>query len=91
MIYAINYDLSRPGQNYSELHAAIQQCGAWWHYLGSTWLVDSSKTATEIWNHLAPHIDTNDRVLIIRVTKDYQGWLSRDAWNWIDARLLAAA
>ena len=40
MIYAVNYDLKRPGQNYEALYVAIKGCGVWWHHLGSTWLVD---------------------------------------------------
>ena len=52
MIYAINYDLKQPGQNYNELYEAIKSCGAWWHYLDSTWLVDTSLTAQGIWNKL---------------------------------------
>lgn len=86
MIYAINYDLKRPGQSYESLYAAIKSCGVWWHYLGSTWLVDTKLSADGIWNRLAPVVDKNDRVLIIGVTKDKQGWLSQEAWDWINAR-----
>jgi hypothetical protein len=86
MIYAINYDLKRPGQNYDSLYAAIKGCGVWWHYLGSTWLVDTNLSAEGIWNRLAPVVDKNDRVLVIGVTKDKQGWLSQEAWDWINAR-----
>lgn len=89
MIYAINYDLKRPGQSYQALYDAIKSCGNWWHYLGSTWLVERNGTAADIWNILAPHVDSNDRVLIIRVRPDFEGWLSQDAWNWINARLVA--
>ncbi|MGJ0535402.1 hypothetical protein [Methylocystis sp.] len=46
MIYAINYDLRQPGQKYDELFNAIKGLGAWWHYLGSTWLVDTSLNVT---------------------------------------------
>ena len=49
MIYAVNYDLKKPGQDYSALYEAIKGCGAWWHFLGSTWLVDTSLTADGIW------------------------------------------
>jgi hypothetical protein len=28
VIYAINYDLKRPGQNYEKLYEAIKGCGA---------------------------------------------------------------
>lgn len=45
MIYAINYDLKRPSQNYEALYEAIKSCGVWWHHLGSTWLVDTSLNA----------------------------------------------
>jgi hypothetical protein len=60
MIYAMNYDLKRPGQNYEPLYEAIKGCGTWWHHLGSTWLVDTSLTASGIWERLAPHVDKND-------------------------------
>ena len=86
MIYAINYDLKKPGQHYTALYAAIKGCGAWWHYLGSTWLVDTTLDAEGIWKHLAPHFDANDRTLIIGVTRDYQGWLTKEAWQWINGR-----
>lgn len=86
MIYAINYDLKKPGQDYTDLHEAIKACGTWWHHLGSTWLVDTSLSAAGIWQKLAPHVDDNDRVLVIGVTRAHQGWLPQDAWDWINAR-----
>ena len=86
MIYAINYDLKRPRQNYDKLYEAIKGCGAWWHHLGSTWLVDTSLDAGGIWSRLSPHVDKNDSFLIIGVTKNYSGWLPQDAWDWLNAR-----
>jgi hypothetical protein len=86
MIYAINYDLKRPGQNYDQLYEAIKSCGDWWHHLDSTWLVDSALTAQGIWNKLAPKVDKNDFFLVIGVTRDYQGWLTEEAWEWINDR-----
>ena len=87
MIYAINYDLKKPGRNYEELYKAIKSCREyWWHYLGSTWLVDTNLSAAQIWERLSPHVDTNDRFLVIGVTQDYSGWLTQDAWDWIKAR-----
>ncbi len=86
MIYAINYDLKQPGQKYDELFNAIKGLGAWWHYLGSTWLVDTSLNASQVWDRISPHADKNDRFLIIGITRDYSGWLSEDAWDWIKSR-----
>lgn len=86
MIYAINYDLHSPGQDYEGLYEAIRSCGAWWHYLGSTWLVDTSLDAKGIFGRLENHIDKNDFVLVIGVRRDYQGWLPKEAWEWINER-----
>lgn len=86
MIYAINYDLKRPGQNYDALYKAIKGCGDWWHFLGSTWLVDTNLTAAGIWERIRPHVDANDFFLVIGVTRDYEGWLSQEAWDWIKSR-----
>lgn len=88
MIYAINYDLCTPGKDYKGLYEAIKQCGvSWWHYLDSTWLVDTSLNANTIADRLKAHLDNNDNMLIIRVTRDYQGWLPNEAWEWINSRI----
>jgi len=86
MIVSINYDLKRPGQNYAALYDAIKKCGSWWHFLGSTWLVDTSLSAKGVWDRIAPHLDKNDFVLVIGVTRNYQGQLPQDAWDWINSR-----
>lgn len=91
MIYSISYDLNRPGQKYADLIEAIKVSGAWWHYLQSTWLVDTNLTAQQLFNRLRPHIDDNDIVLIIGVTRDYSGWLPEKAWNWLKERMAKAA
>lgn len=81
--YSITYDLKVPGRDYSGLYKAIKASQKWWHYLDSTWLIVTSETAEEIWNRLASHIDKNDYLLIIEVKNNVQGWLPKDAWNWI--------
>ena len=91
MIVSINYDLKKPGQNYEALYEAIKSCGAWWHFLQSTWLVDTSLTAQGVWDRLAPHLDKSDYVLVIGVTRDYLGWLPKEASDWVNARLAKLA
>jgi hypothetical protein len=86
MIYAVNYDLKQPGRNYSGLHEAIKSCGPWWHYLGSTWLVDTGLDARAIFGRLRPHVDQNDYVLVIRLGHDREGWLPKEGWEWIRER-----
>ena len=91
MVYLVTYDLKRPGQEYTRLHEAIEALGIWWHYLESTWLVDTSLGASGVWEHLKRTIDRNDSLLIIAVSRDYSGWLTEDAWQWIQQRVRAAA
>jgi hypothetical protein len=91
MIYAINYDLKKPGRDYAALYTAIKSCGAWWHYLESMWLVDTNLGAEGVWKRIEAHFDRNDRALVIGVTKDHQGWLPKDAWEWINGRRASAA
>jgi hypothetical protein len=86
VILSINYDLKKPGQDYSGLFEAIKSCGAWWHYLQSTWLVETTLTAEQVWERLKVHVDKNDSMLIIRVGPEYSGWLPQGAWDWIRER-----
>ena len=71
MTHAINYDLRLPGQKYKALYEAIKNCGEWWHLLGSTWLVDTSLSAKGMWDRVSPHVDQNEFLLVIGVTRDY--------------------
>ncbi len=91
MVYQISYDLKKPGQDYSGLFEAIKSLGSWWHYLESSWLVDTHYNASQIFERVKGHIDQNDLILIIGVTNDYAGWLPQKAWDWIKSRQLQAA
>jgi len=91
MIYAVNYDLVKPGRDYDGLYESIKSLGTWWHYLESTWLVETSKSAAQIFAALQPHIDSNDNVLVIAVGSDYAGWLPKKAWDWIRSHMDRAA
>jgi len=82
-VYLVTYDLNAPGKNYDDLYEAIKSLGAWWHYLDSTWLVDTHLSAQSISDKLLSHIDKNDYLLVIKVTNEYQGWLPQKAWEWM--------
>jgi hypothetical protein len=81
-IYLITYDL-REGQNYTPLHEAIKRSPKWWHHLESTWLIVTSETSVQVWNRLASHISKDDRLLVIEVKNNYNGWLKEKAWEWL--------
>ena len=85
--FSINYDLKVPGRDYSGLYEAIKATGRWWHYLDSTWIVVTNETTGEIWRRLSTHVDKNDYLLIIEITNNAQGWLPKEAWEWIHANV----
>jgi hypothetical protein len=67
--YLIGYDLDKPGQNYEVLFAAIKALTAsWWHCLDSTWIIKSDSTAVAIRDLLIPHIDKNDKLLVVQLS-----------------------
>lgn len=67
-VYAISYDLNRPGQAYDELYKAIKSVGSdWWHHLDSTWLVVTDKTALQVANALWAKMDQSDKLLVTPV------------------------
>jgi len=83
MLYIVTYDLRTPKRDYEGLYEQLKNSSSWWHYLESSWLIDTTESAEDIFNRLRAHIDNNDFILIIRVGKDRHGWLPKKAWEWI--------
>ena len=83
-VYCVSYDLNKSGKDYKGLIEELKKTSSWWHYLGSTWLLYTSETAEQIWKRISGHIDKDDYALIIEVAKDHQGWLPKEAWDWIN-------
>lgn len=84
MILIINYDLKKPGQDYSGLYTKIKSLGSWAHPCDSCWLVRTNKSASLVSDTLRSFIDANDSLLVSRFDdREYAGWLSKDIWSWI--------
>ncbi len=81
LITYIKNDYSIPLEN---LHNAIKENSiAYWHHLDNTWIIRTNKKIPEIHNNLVRHISANDRILIIEIKANYQGWLIPRAWDWL--------
>jgi len=87
MVYCISYDLNKDGKNYEGLIEELKKSSSWWHFLKSTWLIYTNETASQVWTRLEKQVDKDDYILIILVSKDYQGWLPKEAWEWIERYL----
>lgn len=84
MILLISYDLKEPNRDYESLYEAIKNAGtSWWHYLESTWIINTNLPIDECSNLLHGAMDANDTLLIVDITgKAHQGWLPSKAWDW---------
>lgn len=66
--FIVTYDLIKR-KNYPELINALQQFN-YWHCLGSVWIIKSDATSVDIYNYLAPHIDADDKLIVILLQRD---------------------
>jgi hypothetical protein len=85
--YLVTYDLKNKGiKNYDALYSAIKGTGRWWHFLDSTWIVDTMISSQQIYAQLAPHLLKDDFVLVTKIdtTERSSGWLPQAAWNWLN-------
>ena len=86
MIVLITYDLKQPGRNYTDLYEAIKALGDWQHPLESTWFVHvpDGTSLDLIVEKLKANADKNDFFFAVEITKNYQGWLPKSFWTWIN-------
>ena len=85
--FLITYQLNTDN-DYTPFYEALKSFPKWWHYLKSTWLIQTeSATAKLVYNTLATHIYKADLLLIIEVTNNYHGWLPKGAWDWMSKNI----
>ena len=87
MVLIINYALRNPYKDYSPFFNAIKtNCVEWWHFLDSTFIVSTPKSAQEFAVLLYPFMEATDSVLVSRLHNDNQGWLPGAAWDWLNTK-----
>lgn len=86
MVYMITYDLNSIGQRYNELISAIKKAsnGCWCTFWKSSYLIKSPLSPSQITGRLKPYLDSNDRLIVIEVKRNYQGWLTDDERSYIN-------
>jgi hypothetical protein len=85
-VLLVTYTLRNQLKDYSSFYSAIKSNGTkWWHYIDAAWIVQTSLTADQFAHQLFPHIEKPDYLLVVRITGEHQGWLPKDAWDWINS------
>jgi hypothetical protein len=86
-VYLINYKLRTPLKDYQPFHAAVKtMANGWFSYFDDSWLINTNLSPKEIAEKLYPHMTKDDRLLVIKVTRDYYGWLPEEGWKWLRER-----
>lgn len=92
-VYVITWNLNNERQNYdSARRSFIQHLERYENTkdsaLESVRWISTSSTAEQVLKDLLTKLDGNDRLFISKLTSgNHQGWLSKQVWDWINARL----
>lgn len=88
MIFNISYDLNDPGQDYDNLHDAIEDLGSCIHPMDSTWLVSTSLSVAEVREELTLVMDDSDVLLVNKASVPWASHkLSTEDNAWLKANL----
>jgi hypothetical protein len=82
-VLLVTYNLKGPSVRYGELYDYLKNQGSWWHYMPSTWLIDTNKTPNELFEGIRPLIQEDDHLIVVRITRDRAGRLPQRAWAWV--------
>lgn len=85
--YLVSYDLRELPERYGPLFTELKKSTYWWHYVNSTWIVIRYETLSELAPTLRKLIFTNDRLLVMPAKGPADGWLPKEAWDWIHTRV----
>lgn len=85
----VSYDLIAPDRNYESVRGFLESHVNWAKPVQSLYLVKANKTAESLRNELNAYLDTNDKVIVVDVTKDAAAWkgLSDQISSWIKANI----
>ncbi|MBA1146666.1 hypothetical protein H0Z60_06300 [Ectothiorhodospiraceae bacterium WFHF3C12] len=66
-VYQIDYDL-RKQRNYQALYDRLKSYSAWCRPLESTWVIETTQTASQVRDYLKGAIDPDDGILVTRLS-----------------------
>lgn len=85
--FIVTYDLLAPDKDYEELISAIENYRTYSKVTESCWIIQSSKSSSEILKHLKNHIDSNDRLFVAQLTRDVSWCNVMSSENWLQKHI----
>lgn len=92
-VYLVTWDLNREKPNYAQARSAfVKHLEAYDNTrdggLDSVRFISTANSADQVDSYLRQKLDGNDRLFVTKLVRGgYQGWLSKDVWDWINQRL----
>jgi hypothetical protein len=90
LVLLVSYDLNgheRPS-SYARVRQIIESRAIDYRRpLYSQWLVETNESPQAWSDALTLAFDSNDKLLVSRVQRPYQGWLPTDVWDWLRSRI----
>ena len=84
MIYLFSYELGAGlFRNMDNLIAELRGFPAWCQCLDRTWLIATHDDINIVSDRIGRHFRDTDYWLIVRITREYQGWLPNEIWEWL--------
>ena len=81
----ITYGLNAEKHDYSHFLCEIESIGNYCKAMSNVWLVQTDSNATQIYNRLKQHLNTDDNLLIVEANHDYSGWVPQNVGTWISS------
>jgi hypothetical protein len=86
-VLLINHELNDTDKDYGPFYETIKNNSLhWWHFMERTWIISTVLSSDQFAKLLYPHMLNTDNLLVIKVQKDYQGWLAKEAWDWLNEK-----
>jgi hypothetical protein len=85
--YIVCFSLNGPADAYDDFFETIRQSDEWLSYIPGVVIVRSRRTLVSLATELRQKIRTGDRLLVMPAKGPADGWMPKDAWEWMNARL----
>lgn len=84
-VYSVTLEINTAGSDSNKVIQSIKDLGIkWMQYTPNTVLLYSKDSAETLAKKIFKLITKSDYVLVLRVTKEYYGWMPPSAWEWLD-------
>ena len=87
-LYSVNYDLRKPGRDYSDLYDLLESYPRWARVLDSFWLIRTTETAVTVRDKIGRVVDENDQYVVATASAPAAWYgLSADLGKWLKDEL----